>query len=332
MKKILVTGCNGFVGSHLCEALVERGHRVYGVDSSPYLWRDGYPSLAEKGKMEYMEGDITEEEFVVDTVRFVKPEVVFHLASVVGVNLYIDDPMRVIEVNILGLRNLLMALRGSGARMVFSSTSEIYGKNPAVPWREDADRVLGPTEVSRWSYSSSKAAAEHMLWACAGPYGIEAVVTRYFNLYGPRQRADLLIPAQIRRALAGEEMLVYDGGNQTRCFTFIDDAVLGTLAAAFTPAAAGSAFNIGSMVETTVGDVTRLVGEIAGGGRYRIKGIQTEDLYGGCYQDIPRRAPDAGRAEEILNWRATTILREGLKKTVDWWREFASPVMEEQPK
>lgn len=321
MQRILVTGCNGFAGSHTCQRLVAEGHAVTGIDINPYPWPDDFSALAGHEKFSFLKGDITDERFAAEAVDKAMPGTVIHLASVVGVNLYLADPMRVIEVNILGLKNLLKALEGSGARLVFASTSEIYGKNPDVPWPEDADRVLGPTTVGRWSYSTSKAAAEHMLWACAPRYGLEAVVVRYFNLYGPRQRPDLLIPAQIKRALQGKELLVYDGGGQTRCFTYVEDAVQGTLAAAFSPRAAGLAFNIGAAEETTVGEVTRLIGSLAGNGVYSVREVDTRQMYGEAYEDIPRRAPDVDRAARVLGWRAGTLLREGLLKTVSWWRE-----------
>lgn len=321
MYSVLVTGCHGFVGSHLCQRLVELGFAVTGVDVAPYGWRDGFPGNSGRGRFECLEGDITDEGFVAAAVDRANPGTVFHLASVVGVNCYIEDPIRVIEVNMLGLRNLLKALKGSGARIIYSSSSEVYGKNPRTPWDEDADRVLGPTWVGRWSYSTSKSAAEHMLWACASPYKLEAVVVRYFNLYGPRQRPDLLVPAQIRRALAGRDLLVYDGGKQTRCFTYVEDAVRGTLAAAFNPDSPGLAFNLGSEEETTVEQVSRLIGSLAGAGGYNLREVASGDLYGKAYEDIPRRAPDTGRASRILGWRASTPLMEGLSETVRWWRQ-----------
>jgi len=318
MKRILVTGCNGFVGSHICERLVKSGHRVIGLDTAPYRWKDGFYQTVCGENFCNLEGD-TDLQFVQSLVEDQKPQIVIHLASVVGVNLYIEDPMKVIDVNILGLRNLLTALKGSGARLVFSSTSEIYGRNPQVPWKEDSDRVLGATSVHRWAYSTSKAAAEHMLWACAGPYDLEPVVVRYFNLYGPRQRPDLLIPAQIMKALQGEELLVYDGGHQTRCFTYIEDAVSGTLEAAFSTSSSGQAFNLGATRETEVGEISRLIGSLSGN-PFKIKNVSTGEMYGGFYEDIPRRVPDAGKAVRILGWRANTPLMEGLLKTIEWWR------------
>lgn len=320
MQKILVTGCNGFVGSHICQQLVAGGYTVIGTDLGPYNWKDDFVQVAADKRFIYRQGDITDSRFVNKVVEQACPETVIHLASLVGVNSYLADPLRVIEVNIIGLKNLLGALKGSGARIVFSSTSEIYGKNPDLPWQEDANRVLGATSVSRWSYSTSKATAEHMLWSCAGLYGLKASVVRYFNLYGPRQRPDLLVAAQIRRALLGDDLLVYDGGNQTRCFTYIEDAVSGTLSVVFSQASVGLAFNLGTTVETTVNEVTRLIGSLAGDGKYAVREVATGEMYGNIYEDIPRRIPDVRRAAGILGWHASTTLIEGLTKTIGWWR------------
>lgn len=320
MQRVLVTGCSGFVGSHVCERLVREGFTVTGLDAAPYRWNDGFFESVGQGNFKFMQGDITDGRFVAGVVEKALPQTVIHLASVVGVNLYIKDPMKVIDVNILGLRNLLTALKGSGARLIFSSTSEIYGKNPLVPWKEDGDRVLGPTPVHRWAYSTSKAAAEHMLWACSGMYGIEAVVIRFFNLYGPRQGPDLLVPAQIKRVLQDKELLVYDGGLQTRCFTYIEDAVSGTLAAAFSPYSPGQAFNIGATSETSVREITNMIGSLAGV-PFKIREIASGDLFGRAYEDIPRRIPDVGKARRILGWSAETPLKDGLLKTIDWWKK-----------
>ncbi|MCL4439664.1 MAG: NAD-dependent epimerase/dehydratase family protein [Firmicutes bacterium] len=321
MQSVLVTGGNGFLGSHICQSLVERGYDVSSIDIAPYKWRDEFADFVESGRLRLLEGDIADERFVFSVIDRARPEIVIHLASVVGVGRYIQDPMRVIEINLFGLRNILRSIKGSGARIVFASTSEVYGKNPEVPWIEESDRVLGPTGVSRWSYSTSKAAAEHMIWACSGPYGLDAVVVRYFNLYGPRQKPELLVPAQILRALTGGELLVYDGGNQTRCFTYVDDAVSGTCAAAFSPHAPGLTFNIGSPVETSVLQVSRMIGEMSGNGGYIIREVSSGEIYGDAYEDIPRRVPDTRRVAGVLGWEASTPLREGLLKTIQWWRD-----------
>jgi UDP-glucose 4-epimerase len=206
-----------------------------------------------------------------------------------------------------------------GAKVVLSSTSEVFGKNPAVPWREDSDRVLGPTSADRWSYSSGKALAEHLAFAFARQHGLAATIVRYFNVYGPRQRPAYLVSRSIHRALNRRPPVVYDGGGQTRCFTFVDDAVEATILAGTDPSAVGESFNIGSMAETTVGDVVRLVAELSGLDSGRVQ-VDTGERLGQHYQDLARRVPDNGKARALLGWTCDTALRDGLVKTIEWAR------------
>ena len=152
----------------------------------------------------------------------------------------------------IGTRNVLELSQRHGTRVVFASTSEVFGKNPNPPFAEDDDRVLGSTKTARWSYSTSKAMAEHLVFAMHSAYGLPVTVVRYFNVYGPRQNPIFVISQSIHRILNGRQPLLYDSGDQTRCFTYVDDAIAGTLLAADSDAAIGEAFNIGSMTETTM--------------------------------------------------------------------------------
>ena len=190
-------------------------------------------------------------------------DTVFHLAAVVGVKNYLNDPLRVLDVNVIGTRNVLELSHRHGTRVVFASTSEVFGKNPNPPFAEDDDRVLGSTRTARWSYSTSKAMAEHLVFAMHAAYALPVTVVRYFNVYGPRQTPIFVISQTIHRILNGRQPLLYDSGDQTRCFTYVDDAIAGTLLAADSSAAIGEAFNIGSMTETTVRDAVDLAIKIA---------------------------------------------------------------------
>ena len=167
---------------------------------------------------------------------------------------YLNDPLRVLDVNVTGTRNVLELSQRHGTRVVFASTSEVFGKNPNPPFAEDDDRVVGSTRTARWSYSTSKAMAEHLVFAMHDAYGLPVTVVRYFNVYGPRQNPIFVISQSIHRILmaAGRCSTTRD---QSRCFTYVDDAVAGTLLASDSSAAIGEAFNIGSMTETTVRDV-----------------------------------------------------------------------------
>jgi dTDP-alpha-D-glucuronic acid decarboxylase len=315
MTRAVVTGGYGFMGGHLTEALISRGDDVTVFDTAPAP--AGLTMVREHAR--HVEGDIRQTESL---ARAITPEVdiIYHLASVVGVDQYLRRPLDVIEINVTGTRNVLdLALR-TGAKVVLASTSEVYGKNPQVPWAEDADRVLGPATVDRWTYSSSKALAEHLTFACARQHGLAATVVRYFNVYGPRQRPAFIISRSVHRALNQVAPVVYDGGGQTRCFTYVDDAVDATIRAGAEPAAAGDVFNIGSSTETTVAEAIGLIAELTGFGPRTIP-VDTGEKLSASYEDLPRRIPDTAKARAVLGWACDTSLRTGLAKTIRWAAE-----------
>ncbi|WP_018657705.1 NAD-dependent epimerase/dehydratase family protein [Actinomadura flavalba] len=309
--KVAVTGGCGFLGSHLVDALAARGHEITVLDG-------GSPPPDQKTDgVHYVPADVRDPADVTaglpDDV-----EVVYHLAAVVGVDRYLDRPLDVIDINLLGTRNVLERASRTGARVVVASTSEVFGKNPAVPWAEDADRVLGSTSVDRWCYSSSKALAEHLVFGYVREKGLNASIVRYFNVYGPRQRPAFVVSRGVHRALNGLPPVLYDDGGQTRCFTYVQDAIDATIAVAGHPAATGEAFNVGSHTETSVGEVTALIAELTGAAPPAP--VATADALGARYQDLRRRIPDTRKIGERVGWTCSTDLRDGLAHTIDWAR------------
>jgi len=312
MSKVVVTGGCGFIGSHLVEELVARGDDVTIFDGAP---PPEWQTVA-RARTRFIKGDILDRKSLATAITG-DVDVVFHLAAVVGVDQYLSRPLDVIDVNFTGTRNVLELANDAGAKVVVASTSEVFGKNPAVPWREDDDRVLGATAADRWTYSSSKALAEHLTFAFVRQRGQAATIVRYFNAYGPRQRPGFVVSRSVHRALNGKPLVVYDDGLQTRCFTFIADAIRGTLLAADSETANGEAFNIGSMTETTIGDAIELIGELVGPGA-EITRVDTRDKLGKSYEDLSRRVPDNAKAHRLLGWRPETTLRDGLADTIKW--------------
>lgn len=313
--KVAITGAAGFVGSHLTEALLSRGDSVLGID------RAAGPNLNaafEAPGFTFLEGDIRDPEHTMSALGS-ELDVIFHLAAVVGVQNYLTSPFDVVDVNVIGTRNVLGAAAESGARVVFASTSEIYGKNPTVPWSEDDDRVLGGTQVDRWSYSTSKAAAEHLALAAHRQLGIPLTIVRYFNAYGPRQVPTYVISQSVKMVLRGEPPILYDGGKQTRCFTYIDDIVAGTIAAGSHDVAIGEVFNLGNSTETTMRDAIEMIIEESGSD-VAWEPLTTSEAFGPAYQDIIRRIPDVTKAKSMLDWSAGTPLREGIRHTLEWAR------------
>jgi UDP-glucose 4-epimerase len=328
MSSVVVTGGYGFIGSHLVSALLGRGDSVAVFDFAKNT-RDTSIDFDRHANFRFVPGDVTDISALENALT---PEVdtVFHLAAVVGVKNYLNDPLRVLDVNVIGTRNVLELSHRHGTHVVFASTSEVFGKNPNPPFAEDDDRVLGSTKTARWSYSTSKAMAEHLVFAMHAAYALPVTVVRYFNVYGPRQNPIFVISQSIHRILNGRQPLLYDSGDQTRCFTYVDDAIAGTLLAADSSAAIGEAFNIGSMTETTMRDAVDLAIKIANVDAVSCaEAVDTSTRYGARYEDIPRRIPDSTKAQRELGWRLQVDVEEGIRRTIDWAR--ANPWYLEEP-
>lgn len=313
MRSSVITGGCGFIGSHLARRLLDDGEEVTVLDAGDFAPDQG--ALARS--VRHVRGDILDPAAVESAIR-PGVDVVYHLAAVVGVDQYIKRPVDVINVNFSGTRHILDAAERAGARLVFSSTSEVFGKNPNVPWGEDADRVLGSTATERWGYATSKALAEHLVHGYVRQRGVDAAVVRYFNVYGPGQRPAYVVSRNVHRALSDRPPIVYDGGTQTRCFTYIGDAIEATVLVARHAQSTGESFNIGSSRETAMSDVTALITSMCGSGTVVPTELDVSALLAGSYEDLQRRIPDPSKAARLLGWRATTDLRDGLQQTIDW--------------
>ncbi|MGE3619299.1 MAG: GDP-mannose 4,6-dehydratase [Acidimicrobiia bacterium] len=319
--RILVTGGAGFIGSHLVDSLVADGHRVAVLD----LLTTGRKENLDRsiGAIEFVHGSILDAEVVERLVA--GADVVFHLAAAVGVRHIVTDPLGSIVTNVRGTDIVLEACARHGRRTLVASTSEIYGKTPQLPMSEDDDRVLGPTSVHRWSYSTSKAVDEHLALAYA-EVGLPVSIVRYFNSYGPRldPRGYGSVLAQfLRQATAGEPITVHGDGLQTRCFTFVADTVRGTVSAGLSDAAVGQVVNLGSDHEITIAELAQRVRDYVGSSS-EIRHVTHESYYGPGFADTRRRVPDISRARQLLGWEPTVDLEEGLGRTYEWWKDNVS--------
>lgn len=318
--RILVTGAAGFVGQHLVTRLAEQGHDVTALDLQPHPPETFDPYVGDE--VSYISGSILHEEFVRAEV-FPFPNAydrIFHLAAIVGVDRYLDveDPLYIMDVNVNGTKLMLELARGSDARFVYTSTSEIYGKNPELPWQEDDDRVIGPPSQSRWSYSSVKGVCEHMIHMLGeNDPGLSTTVVRPFNLYGPHQREKFVVPKFLRAVADGEVPTVYGDGHQKRCFTFIGDFVEGLVAASEREDGLNETYNLGSTEEIAILDLATTAMEIAGMSGREPEFVDPTDVHGEDYEEPNRRIPDTTRARERLDWEAETPLSEGLRATYE---------------
>jgi UDP-glucose 4-epimerase len=248
---------------------------------------------------------------------------VFHLAAVVGVEHYVQRPYQVLDVNVNGTKLVLDIAHRYNKKVVFSSTSEIYGKSTKIPFHEDDDRVLGPTKVDRWCYSSAKAVAEHFCFAYH-QMGLPVVILRFFNAYGPRLdsiEAGRIISIFMGQLLKGKPLTIIGDGSQTRCFTYVSDTVKGIIRSSEVKEAEGEVINLGTDKETSILELAKAMIEIYGS-KSKIEFKDSEGIYGPSYEDIKRRVPDVSKAQKILGFTAKTPLKEGLKKTIEWFKDY----------
>jgi nucleoside-diphosphate-sugar epimerase len=318
---ILITGVSGFVGFNLSNLLIEKGFDVTGTD----IVRD--PLL--DNRVRYVRSDVTTRGSITRLLTD-DTETVVHLAAIVGVANYLEDPLKVIEANFLATLDIARACAKAHKKLVFASTSEIYGKNPAVPWKEDDDRVLGSTAKSRWTYGSSKALAEHAILALSERGELDAVIFRLFNLYGAHQTPVNVVARSVARILSGQTLQVYDDGTQTRCFTYVDDAVDAIHRLMVRENCLGEAFNIGSNVEVSM---LRLMKELKSAAKSdcELEFVKKSNNARTGYEDIPRRVPAIGKIRKYAGWKGSRSLKAGLPPTVawyarhqDWWKSRMS--------
>jgi UDP-glucose 4-epimerase len=273
-------------------------------------------------------GDVTDYKTVKKAARNV--DVICHLAAKVGVKRYVTNPLEVIRTNVLGTHNVLEVCRQTDlSRLVFASTSEIYGKNPNVPLHEESDRLLGSTQIDRWCYSTSKAVDEHLCQSYIRQHGLPIVMLRYFNMYGPRQDSSDyggVVSIFIRRVLRNEAPEVHGDGQQTRSFGFITDAIDGTLTACLKKECLGEVINIGNPSEISILDLAKMIIKVAGkDSELKPQLIPYESFYGRYYEDLRRRVPDISKARLLLGFEPKVALEEGLRQTYTWYRgKYAS--------
>jgi UDP-glucose 4-epimerase len=317
--RALVTGGAGFIGSHLAEALQAAGHDVVVLDNLSTGSLDNVAHLDGRPRFECIVDSVTNERRLAALID--RSDVVFHLAAAVGVRLIVERPVHTIETNVHCTELVLKHASRTGAKVFVASTSEVYGKSLDVPFREDADVVLGPTGRQRWAYACSKLIDEFLALAYWKEKQLPVVITRFFNTVGPRQTGQygMVVPTLVRQALAGEPLTVFGDGTQSRSFTFVGDVVDALIALMKEPRAVGEVFNIGTTEEVTVENLARRVKALTGSSS-PIEHIPYDEAYGNGFEDMPRRVPDISKIWSLTGRRPMVPLDEALRSVVEYER------------
>ena len=298
----LITGGAGFIGSHLADALVARGDEVVILDDLSTGRRENIVHLLESGKAVFVEGSVLDADLVDRWVE--RTDSCFHLASAVGVKLVVENPLESLLRNVRGANVVAHAAARYGRRLLFTSTSEVYGKHSNGALREDDDCLLGPSSKSRWGYANTKAFGEMLSFGYARERGAQTVVVRLFNAVGPRQLGSygMVLPRLVSQALAGEDLTVYGDGTQSRCFTHVYDTVEAMVAVAASDRAVGGVFNIGASTEITIQALAERVIERTGSSS-RIRHVAYREAYGEGFEELGSRKPDTSAIEQLCGWR-----------------------------
>jgi UDP-glucose 4-epimerase len=318
--RVLITGGAGFIGSHLTEALLNRGDEVFVLDNLSTGSIDNIVHLKAHPRFHYTIDTVTNEPVLAELVD--RCDTVVHLAAAVGVKLIVEAPVHTIETNVHGTEVVLKHANKKKKLVVVASTSEVYGKSTQVPFAEDADLVLGPTQKHRWAYACSKMIDEFLALAYWKERKLPVIVIRLFNTVGPRQTGQygMVIPTFVRQGLAGQAITVFGDGTQARSFTYVGDVVRAMVALIDEPRAVGEVFNIGNGAEITINALADRI-RILTGERSEIVRIPYDQAYEAGFEDMPRRVPDITKISALVGYKPTVELEETLARVIEHFRQ-----------
>jgi UDP-glucose 4-epimerase len=316
--RALITGGAGFIGSHLAETLTLQGHQVTVLDDLSTGRLENVAHLAKTPGFRCVIDSVTNESVLLPLVD--QADVVFHLAAAVGVKLVVQAPIHTIHTNVHGTETVLRAADRFGKRVLVASTSEVYGKSHSLPFREDADLVLGPPDKTRWGYATSKLLDEFLALAYARERDLRVTVVRLFNTVGPRQssRYGMVLPNFVRWALAGDPITIHGDGSQTRSFTWVGDVVWAMTALINEPRASGQVFNIGNGQEISIYELAMKVRTMTGSTSELIF-KPYEQVFDNSFEDMPRRVPDISRIRRLVGYEPCVHLEGILENTIRYW-------------
>ena len=325
MRKVLVTGGAGFIGSHLCEALLQRGDEVFVIDDLSTGRLENIAHLQDNKGFHLTVGSILDLPRLEPLVR--KVDLIFHLAAVVGVQKIIEVPVDTIEINVLGSHNVLNLAARYRKLCLVASTSEVYGKSTKQPFTENDDVVYGPTTKSRWSYACSKAIDEFLALAYHNSQDLPVVIVRLFNTTGPRQtgRYGMVLPRFVDQALRGRPITVFGDGSQSRCFADVSDVVRALLLLVNSPSAVGQVFNVGNPEEVSIGDLANLVKKLTHSDS-PIEIIPYDQAYQPGFEDMYRRVPNIGKIEALVGYKPKIRLQQIVQRIIESKRQELAEV------
>ena len=318
--KAFLTGGAGFIGSHLAERLLDRGHEVLVLDNLSTGSIDNISHLKSSPRFSYVVDSVSNEPLLAEMID--RCDVVFHLAAAVGVKLIVEQPVHTIETNVHGTEVVLKHAAKKRKLVLIASTSEVYGKSIDVPFRESADLVLGPSEKHRWAYACSKLIDEFLALAYWKEKKLPVVIVRLFNTVGPRQTGQygMVLPTFVRQALAGEPITVFGDGTQSRSFTYVGDVVDALVALALEPRAIGQVFNVGNRGEISIRELAEHVKAMTGS-RSPIHFVPYDEAYEAGFEDMPRRVPDISKLAQLIGYEPKIDLPDIISRVIAHMRE-----------
>ena len=319
---IFISGVAGFIGSNLAGALIKKGYRVVGLDNMSQGLKRNIESISGNANFKFIKGDVRNKNIMVKLAK--RTDAIIHLAAY-KIPRY-GNAIDTLMINSVGTLNALEAARKNKAKLIFASTSDVYGKLSRIPFREDDDIVLGHSKVKRWAYAASKLFDEHLCFAYEEKYGVKICVLRIFGSYGPNQNLTWWGGPQsgfITAAFMKAPMEIHGNGLQTRSFTFIEDTVDGIFRAIESKKSANELINIGNNTEISILDLAKSIWKmINGNSRPKLKFVPYSAFSGRNYQDVMRRVPGITKAKRLLGFSPRVGLEEGLLKTIAWQEKF----------
>jgi UDP-glucose 4-epimerase len=313
--RVFITGGAGFIGSHLCDALVAEGKEVTILDNLSTGSKKNIAHL--EGKIKVIQGDIRDQKLVESLVE--GSDLVLHMAAALGVDNILENPIESISTNFYGSEVVLNAAAKYDKRIVIASTSEIYGKNPKQPLSETDDRIIGSPQKLRWSYSDAKALEEAAAYFLFVTKKLKVTTIRFFNTVGPRQtgKYGMVIPRFVKAAVENKPIKVFGDGSQSRVFCHIEDTVKAILLLAQTNKSIGEVFNIGGKGEITILDLAKMIINLTNS-KSEINFIEYDDAYAIGFEDMARRVPDISKIKLFTGWEPKIDLKRVIKDVANY--------------